>query len=166
MMCCHACTCTLLHNNYSSCLDLLCGAHKNMCHCRYHDKLHSKLTSVPMTFKELRAFLPQVESSKEAAKQIGFPIGVMIAGDDSLIMRHQVEATADYFGVQPVALPGLAHDVMLVSLCFSASQAQSHAQTHARHPVTMWVCSTCTFDYCLHGVMLASTCPCAILEQS
>lgn len=48
-----------------------------------------------------------------------FPIGVMIAGDDSLIMRHQVQATADYFGVQPVALPGLAHDMMLVSTLHS-----------------------------------------------
>ena len=82
--------------------------------CRYFDKLHSKQTSVPVSFNELQAFLPQVASAKDAAKNIGFPIAVMIAGDDSLIMRHQVQATADYFGVKPVVLPGLAHDVMLV----------------------------------------------------
>ena len=48
---------------------------------------------------------------------MGLPIAVMITGNDSLIMRHQVQATADYFAVQPVVLPGVAHDLMLVRLC-------------------------------------------------
>ena len=39
----------------------------------------------------------------------------MIAGDDAVIMRHQVEANAAYFGVQPIVLEGVAHDLMLVS---------------------------------------------------
>ena len=93
--------------------------------CRYFDKLHSKQTSVPVSFNELQAFLPQVASAKDAAKNIGFPIAVMIAGDDSLIMRHQVQATADYFGVKPVVLPGLAHDVMLVCSLHSYAHTDS-----------------------------------------
>ena len=39
----------------------------------------------------------------------------MLAGDDAVIMRHQVEANAAYFGVQPIVLEGVAHDLMLVS---------------------------------------------------
>ncbi len=39
----------------------------------------------------------------------------MIAGDDAVIMKHQVEANAAYFGVQPIVLEGVAHDLMLVS---------------------------------------------------
>ena len=42
----------------------------------------------------------------------------MIAGDDAVIMRHQVEANAAYFGVQPIVLEGVAHDLMLVSHLF------------------------------------------------
>lgn len=45
---------------------------------------------------------------------MGLPVAVMIAGNDSLIMRHQVQANADYFAVQPIVLPGVAHDLMLV----------------------------------------------------
>ncbi len=39
----------------------------------------------------------------------------MIAGDDAVIMKHQVEANAAYFGVQPIVLEEVAHDLMLVS---------------------------------------------------
>jgi len=90
---------------------------------RYHEELHSKQTSIPITFKDLKAFLPQVHSAKEAVKKMGLPIAVLIAGNDSLVMRHQVQATADYFAVQPVVLPGVAHDLMLDTRWPTAAQA-------------------------------------------
>ena len=83
--------------------------------CRYHSELHRGHKVEPISFKELQAYLPEVQSARQAAKCMALPIGVMISGDDAVIMPHQVRATAEYFGVDPIVLPGLAHDVMLVS---------------------------------------------------
>lgn len=63
--------------------------------------------------KNCVAFLPR--RKPVLRQQLPIPIGVMIAGDDAVIMRHQVEANAAYFGVQPIVLEGVAHDLMLVS---------------------------------------------------
>ncbi|KAA6423580.1 MAG: hypothetical protein FRX49_06640 [Trebouxia sp. A1-2] len=65
---------------------------------RYYEQLRSGRQALPANFKELRAFLPKAEACAEAAKQLPIPIAVMIAGDDAVIMRHQVEANAAYFG--------------------------------------------------------------------
>ena len=67
------------------------------------------------SFKELRNYLPHVEAMQDAVKQLPVPIAVAIAGKDALILPYQVEATAEYFGVEPMLLPGVAHDLMLVS---------------------------------------------------
>lgn len=76
--------------------------------------LRSGRQTLPATFSELQAFLPKVEECAEACKQLPLPIAVMLAGSDTLIMPQQVCASADYFGVEPITLPDLAHDVMLV----------------------------------------------------
>ncbi|KAL0034745.1 hypothetical protein WJX77_005378 [Trebouxia sp. C0004] len=89
---------------------------------RYYEQLRSGRQALPANFKELRNFLPKVEACAEAAKQLPIPIGVMIAGDDAVIMRHQVEANAAYFGVQPIVLEGVAHDVMLDTRWEQAAQ--------------------------------------------
>lgn len=76
--------------------------------------LRSGRQTLPATFKELQAFLPKVDECAEACKQLPLPIAVMLAGSDTLIMPQQVQASADYFGVEPITLSDLAHDVMLV----------------------------------------------------
>lgn len=89
---------------------------------RYYEQLRSGRQALPANFKELRGFLPKAEACAEAAKQLPIPIGVMIAGDDAVIMRHQVEANAAYFGVQPIVLEGVAHDLMLDTRWEQAAQ--------------------------------------------
>ncbi|KAL0052087.1 hypothetical protein WJX82_007721 [Trebouxia sp. C0006] len=89
---------------------------------RYYEQLRSGRQALPANFKELRGFLPRTEACAEAAKQLAIPIGVMIAGDDAVIMRHQVEANAAYFGVQPIVLEGVAHDLMLDTRWEQAAQ--------------------------------------------
>lgn len=84
--------------------------------------LRSGRQTLPATFKELRAFMPRVQKCADACKQLPLPIAVMLAGSDSLIMPQQVCAAADYFGVEPIILPDLAHDIMLVRLCLAAVQ--------------------------------------------
>ena len=76
--------------------------------------LRSGRQTLPATFKELQAFLPKVADCADACKQLRLPIAVMLAGSDSLIMPPQVRASARYFGVEPITLPDLAHDIMLV----------------------------------------------------
>ena len=76
--------------------------------------LRSGRQTLPATFKELQAFLPKVDKCSEACKHLSLPIAVMMAGSDTLIMQHQIQASAKYFGVEPIILPGLAHDIMLV----------------------------------------------------
>lgn len=80
---------------------------------RYHHMLRSGRQLLPATFKELQAFLPTVDKCSEACKQLTVPIAVMVAGNDTLIMPHQIQASAQYFDVKPITLPGVAHDVML-----------------------------------------------------
>ena len=55
-----------------------------------------------------------LEEHAEACKHLPLPIAVMRAGSDTLIMPQQVQASADFFGVEPVTLPDVAHDIMLV----------------------------------------------------
>ena len=81
---------------------------------------------MPASFKELREFLPKVEAMRTAAKKLPVPIAVTIAGSDNLILPFQVEATAEYFGVEPILLPGLAHDLMLVSCASDLSCFCTH----------------------------------------
>ncbi|KAL3140785.1 hypothetical protein ABBQ32_005330 [Trebouxia sp. C0010 RCD-2024] len=93
---------------------------------RYHHMLRSGRQTLPATFKELQAFLPKVDECAEACKQLPLPIAVMLAGSDTLIMPQQVQASADYFGVEPITLSDLAHDVMLDTRWESAA-ASLHA---------------------------------------
>ena len=95
---------------------------------RYHHLLRSGRQTLPATFKELQAFLPRLEEHAEACKQLSLPIAVMQAGSDTLIMPQQVQASAELFGVEPITLPDVAHDLMLVShLCLSSvSSWQGH----------------------------------------
>ena len=90
--------------------------------CRYYEQLRSGQQVLPASGKELRRYVAKAKACAEAVKQLPVPVGVMIAGDDALIMRHQVEANARYFGVEPVVLPGVAHDLMLVSHACSWEQ--------------------------------------------
>lgn len=83
--------------------------------------LRSGRQALPATFKELQAYLPKVAEHAEACKQLSLPIAVMLAGSDTLIMPQQVQASAEYFGVEPIILPDLAHDIMLVCLASYAS---------------------------------------------
>lgn len=95
---------------------------------RYHHLLRSGRQTLPATFKELQAFLPRLEEHAEACKQLSLPIAVMMAGSDTLIMPQQVQASADLFGVDPITLPDVAHDIMLVRHTLSAHcQKQSWA---------------------------------------
>lgn len=80
---------------------------------RYHSLLRSGRQTLPASYKELQAFLPMLEEHVEACKQLPLPIAVMKAGSDTLIMPQQVQASADFFGVEPVTLPDVAHDIML-----------------------------------------------------
>ena len=43
------------------------------------------------------------------------PVWVMGAGNDAMIMPHQVHDAADFFSTEAVLVPDVAHDVMLVS---------------------------------------------------
>lgn len=90
---------------------------------RYYEQLRSGQQVLPASGKELRRYVAKAKACAEAVKQLPVPVGVMIAGDDALIMRHQVEANARYFGVEPVVLPGVAHDLMLDTRWEVAAQA-------------------------------------------
>lgn len=89
--------------------------------------LRSGRQALPAKFDELRNYLPKAEACAQAAKQLPVPVGVMIAGNDAVIMPFQVEATAAYFGVEAITLEGAAHDLQLVShlmsLCLCSQQA-------------------------------------------
>lgn len=107
---------------------------------RYHHMLRSGRQLLPATFKELQAFLPTVDKCSEACKQLTVPIAVMVAGNDTLIMPHQIQASAQYFDVKPITLPGVAHDVMLVgSGCRPCVPHVLQCQ-HLEHVLSVFTC--------------------------
>lgn len=71
---------------------------------RYHAQLHNDSFVAQFEALALGAVRPH---------RIRAPLAVLGAENDAMISRADVEATARRYGVQPILLPGLAHDMML-----------------------------------------------------
>ena len=81
-------------------------------HCRYFELLTTKQSSIPAL--DVSNLSKELEGLGKAPKSL--PVLVMGAENDMSVDLEGVEETAAYYGTEPILIPNMGHDMMLV--CF------------------------------------------------